>query len=101
MAYVSLGSRSRPLMSNGGGSGTRGGSGGGSGGGAGTGVSSGGVGTSMMGMARSASNASSESMKPPPGKHAPLCMPTTALIWIRSTQQNVKIHVVDVRMQAC
>ena len=95
MAYVSLGSRNRPLMSSGGGSGSRGGSGGGSGGGTGTGVSSGGMGTSMAAMARSASGASSDSMKPPPGEHAPLSLPTSALCTVECES------VVAVRMQAC
>ena len=72
MAYVSLGSRSRPLMSNGGGSGTRGGSGGGSGGGAGTGVLERWRGHQHDGNGPIRKQcSSSESMKPPPGKHAP------------------------------
>lgn len=84
MAYVSLGSRSRPLTSLGGGSGSRGGSGGGSGGGAGTAFSSGGLGTSMMGMARSTSTAGSDSMKPPPGECLPLWQPAAALTWMQA-----------------
>ena len=60
MAYVSLGSRSRPLFGSGGGSGSRGGSGGGS---------STGMGTSMMAGGRSSSTASSDMMKPPPGDY--------------------------------
>ncbi len=64
MAYVSLGSRKRSL----GGASALGGSGGGAGGGSGTAFSSAGLGTSMMGMARSTSTALSDSMKPPPGE---------------------------------
>ena len=67
MAYVSLGSRSRPGFSSGGGSG--GASGGGS-----AGYSSSGIGTSLLAAGRSASNASSDAMKPPAGK--PCCKTT-------------------------
>ena len=80
MAYVSLGSRSRPGFSSGGGSG--GASGGGS-----AGYSSSGIGTSLLAAGRSASNASSDAMKPPAGKPCceitcltimPFCAPTLA-----------------------
>ena len=69
MAYVSLGSRKRSL----GGASALGGSGGGTGGGSGTAFSSGALGTSMMGMARSTSTAS-DSMKPPPGERPVLLL---------------------------
>ena len=90
MAYVSLGSRSRPGFSSGGGSG--GASGGGS-----AGYSSSGIGTSLLAAGRSASNASSDAMKPPAGK--PCCktthldiMPVRSLFMACRSAASVHVH---------